>query len=131
MCAVHLWLRTSRPLTVFLFLCLMTLPHECDLICSLLPVIVGAPKKSQEAIAEALSELLGKASPVYKLIFIFLNPPHSSRWHIWLFYCYSIIPTSTYGTKGDFISKQLTRYLRDYLEGKKRMTLVCSFQFQC
>ncbi|KAH9693416.1 kinesin-like protein KIN-6 [Citrus sinensis] len=109
---------------VFLFLCLMPLPHECDLICSLLPVIVGAPKKSQEAIAEALSELLGKASPVYKLIFIFLNPPHSSGWHIWLFYCYSIISTSTYGTKGDFISKQLTRYLRDYLEGKKRMTLI-------
>ncbi|GAY42892.1 hypothetical protein CUMW_070440 [Citrus unshiu] len=45
-------------------------------------------------------------------------------WHIWLFYCYSIISTSTYGTKGDFISKQLTRYLRDYLEGKKRMTLI-------
>ncbi|KAH9759145.1 kinesin-like protein KIN-6 [Citrus sinensis] len=112
-----LCLRTPDPFS-------LSLPHECDLICSLLPVIVGAPKKSQEAIAEALSELLGKASPVYKLIFIFLNPPHSSRWHIWLFYCYSIIPTSTYGTKGDFISKQLTRYLRDYLEGKKRMTLI-------
>lgn len=27
----------------------------------------------------------------------------------------------------DFISPQLTRYLRDYLEGKRRMTLVCSF----
>ncbi|KAH9759151.1 kinesin-like protein KIN-6 [Citrus sinensis] len=98
-----LCLRTPDPFS-------LSLPHECDLICSLLPVIVGAPKKSQEAIAEALSELLGKASPVYKLIFIFLNPPHSSRWHIWLFYCYSIIPTSTYGTKGDFISKQLTRF---------------------
>ena len=30
----------------------------------------------------------------------------------------------------NFISEQLTRYLRDYMEGKKRMALVCNFHFQ-
>lgn len=115
--------------------------HSC--FC-LLSVIAGAPEEPQEAITETLPELFGNAisfvsvaTASFQFLSIFLfnyaTPVGSFRasskcYHRFLmtrdnvFRCISCKTEIDFG--GNFF-EQLTRYLRDYLEGKRRMALVC------
>lgn len=101
-------LGTLKPLLIVLYM--LSSLHDCN--CAILIVFshCWSTKKIPRSLCRNTSRTLWYCFSIQHLYFWYLN--------------------DKYATRCNFICKQLTRYLREYLEGKKRMALVWIFQFQ-